>query len=118
MRKSKYITSISVEVSKKHLNIHICQKNATKTYSCGPWLIVLLLQHEILRPNARHNGGNKRIPKHIKNLHNTVHSAPDVIKDLEWVVNLSTPVAEVPQGPREVMVPPHFPIFFPTSNIP
>lgn len=124
MCKSKYITSISVEVSKKTSKYtHMLEKHYknllmwTMAHSPPP-RNQLLLQHEILRPNALHNGGNKRIRKHIKNLHNIVHSAPDVIEDLEWVVNLSTPVAEVPQGPREVVVPPHFPIFFPTSNIP
>jgi hypothetical protein len=52
----------------------------------------ILLQHAILRLDALHNTDNERILKHIRNPHSTIHSAPDVLDDLEWVGNLSDPL--------------------------
>jgi len=48
----------------------------------------LFLRHAILRPDALHNVGNKRIWKHIRMPHCTIHSISDVLDDLEWVGNL------------------------------
>jgi len=52
----------------------------------------LLLHNYILWPNALHNADKERMCKHIRMRHSTIHSAPDVVNDLEWVGKLSGPL--------------------------